>query len=410
MGRKLALGAGCSLCCLVVLWAVLTGAVVYIGRGQITSINRDWGQPLAREDGTEQTPANMATYEWWPGCDRKAKSEADFDECGKDCFDHELPFAVDKFNKEHDFKLIEGIPSRRHEGIEDASLTAWWLPVEDANAPVVVLFHGMSSSFNAMKVQVPAYYLRKMGISVLLPNLRSHGSSSNSTHGRISWALEYPYDVLGAWDYVVTDPDGKLGGERAPERVGLAGGSLGGLVSASAFGMEERIPGLWLNGAIFDPKIDLLGKAVGFLGPLAPLVYEPSWQLICASTGLHLRKELPHDHIMTSGASAQEGGLRKVAVVQSPDDSATPQSAHDGYVELFQSKASDRYELVLDWQPKGLCNGDIHVFESIKWPVEYQRHACEFWGQVFTNSTFECTETATPSSHQEVVQEEEEEE
>jgi len=239
----------------------------------------------------------------------------------------------------------------------------------------------MSSSFNAIKVQLPAYFLRSMGISVLLPNLRDHGSSSNTSHGRISWATEYPYDALGAWDYVVEDPDGDLGGERDPSKVGVAGGSLGGLVAASAFGLEERIPGLWLNGAIFDPKVDLMGKNVAkFLGPLAPVLYEPAWWVLETSLGMSLGDLRPGSTMPLAGKKA-----RPVAIIQSPQDSATPQSAVDGYKGVI-AESQGRYELKLEWHPEGYCNGDppgdIHVLESVKWPETYQAKACEFWSPI----------------------------
>lgn len=64
----------------------------------------------------------------------------------------------------------------------------------------------------------------------------------------------YVYDVLGAWDFVVADPDGKLGGPRSSDLVGVMGFSKGAFVSTTAFGMEGRIPGAWADGGPFTPE------------------------------------------------------------------------------------------------------------------------------------------------------------
>lgn len=233
----------------------------------------------------------------------------------------------------------------------------------------------MSSSFNGIKVQLPAFYLRSLGYSVLVPNMRDHGSSSNTSHGKISWAMEYPYDVLGAWDYVLSDPDGHLGGKRDPKIVGLQAGSMGGLASAAAFGMEERIAGLWLNGAVFDPR-DLIGNAVGFLGAAAPAIYKPAWAVMEASVGLKLREHVPVVEMPEAPKLK-----RPVALIQGKQDSAVPQSAVDGYKNLVDN-SNGRYELKEEWYPEGVCNKDIHVLEAVKWPQEYADKLCKFWNPI----------------------------
>lgn len=380
---KIAAGGCCSFCCLI--YVVAIAAISYIGKNSFTTINRGWGQPLYSKDGKETTPVNIATYEWWPGCDRGVKTAKDFDKCGGDCFDSKLPLAMEKFNKENKYELIEEIPSRKEDGVADAILTAWWLPSNakkhGKKTPVVILFHGMSSSFNAIKVQLPAYYLRKLGFSVLVPNLRTHGSSTNSSHGKISWSLEYPFDVLGVWDYVVKDPHGKLGGKRHPSEIGLAGCSMGGFAAASAMGIEEKIVGLWINGSPFDPRADVLGNVLKAVGPVAPLIYNPAWSIIKTTSGLDLDKNLPGRMMMQGPKSG-----RPIAIVQAPADSACGMAAPEGYKALIDG-SDGRYKLKLDWHPEGTCTtadgkSDIHGLEAIKWPEEYQQKLCEFWSPI----------------------------
>jgi len=368
------------------LYAILVVVLGIIGWKLFTAVHPDWGQPLYREDGIETTPKNIAEYEWWPGCDRGVKSATEFDKCGGDCFSADLPESMIAFNKKRDFKLVS-FSSRRADGIQDATLTAWWLPaVSDAGKkpPVVILVHGLSSSFNAIKVQLPAYYLRSLNFSVLLPNLRGHGSSSKTTHGLTSWGLEYPLDVLGAWDYVINDPDGALDGKHDPSEVGLMGGSLGGFSAANAFGMEERISGLWLNGAIFDPKDDYFGQVIGFLGPVAGAVYDPAWEIVESLSGLDLDKLLPKK---TMENASRLG--RPVAIIQSPQDGAVPGTARRSYKSLIE-KSEGRYVLKEEWYPNGLCNGDIHVFESVKYPREYLSRLCKFWSPILLKTERSC--------------------
>jgi alpha-beta hydrolase superfamily lysophospholipase len=59
-------------------------------------------------------------------------------------------------------------------------------------------------------------------------------------------------DLLGAWDYAVADPDGDLGSTSTAEKVGIMGVSMGGFIASTAFGMEPKVPGLWVDAAVFD--------------------------------------------------------------------------------------------------------------------------------------------------------------
>merc|ERR1740121_1690419 len=75
--------------------------------------------------------------------------------------------------------------------------------------------------------------------------------------GVLTWAASEAYDLLGAWDYVVADPDGKLGGSKSASEVAMLVFSLGGYIAQVAFGLEPDCPGLLVDGAVFDVYTEL---------------------------------------------------------------------------------------------------------------------------------------------------------
>ena len=66
------------------------------------------------------------------------------------------------------------IPSR-DAGIE---LAGWWLPAERADAPAVVVVHGLAACRRDHTVLLPAGMLRRNGMSVLIIDYRDHGDAT----------------------------------------------------------------------------------------------------------------------------------------------------------------------------------------------------------------------------------------
>mmetsp|Transcript_145476 Transcript_145476/g.405458 ORF Transcript_145476/g.405458 Transcript_145476/m.405458 type:complete len:454 (+) Transcript_145476:103-1464(+) len=359
------LGLGC-------IHAIVILALVIQGRRQLASLEFDPGHQAPCAGGALITPVNVSEYEWWPGCDGPVD---DFTNCGAACCDCNLVEAFRAYNSQINFTAIQFRSRRGGHGQEGVSLRAWWLPAEGdfGTAPVVVLQHGVSGSINDMHVQLAAFLIRSVGFSVLLPSLRGHDPlkcSQGQSSG--TWGLEdYPLDTLGAWDYVVSDPAGLLGGRRPPRSVGLMGLSLGGFVAATAFGLERRVPALWMDGAPWDP-LDLLATCNN-RGALAASFRRPACALVGLSAGLGSRRNTPWRTLPSGPASN-----RPVMVMHGQGDIVAPKSSAERYIELFtqqrgQYKVSARFDL------DGVCQEQSHNMLPWLHPMAYRSALCDFW-------------------------------
>ncbi len=123
----------------------------------------------------------------------------------------------------------------------DAKLAGWWIPAQAADAPAVVLVHGIYSCRREANVLVPAGMLHRAGFSVLLMDLRDHGDSEGDDR-RFSGGTEEHLDVLGAYDWLVAQ------GVPA-DRIGVVGMSIGSMTAIIAGGQEPRIRAVWADSA-----------------------------------------------------------------------------------------------------------------------------------------------------------------
>jgi len=217
---------------------------------------------------------------------------------------------------------------------------------------------------------------------VLLPSLRDHGYSGSSSHGVFSWGWDYPYDILGAWDYAKNDPDGVLGGLLPSDQVGVLGFSMGGFTALNAFGAEPEVPAVWADSPVFSVKDILLKelqKRVSFLGDLA---IEFAWSFANREVELH------HNHpagLLPQGPDKK----RKVYIVQNSDDKTVPTSQADKIISLLKEHPQ-KYQLSDYWLQPGSCNGDHHRILHLKYPSEYRDRLCLFWSDVFGLSQDRC--------------------
>jgi len=133
-----------------------------------------------------------------------------------------------------DYETVR-FPSRQP-GME---IAGWWVP-GDAGAPAVILVHGLAGCKNAIDILVPAGMLARNGFNVLMIDVRDVGDSGAEDGWTSAGNQEY-LDVLGAWDWLITEKG------FAPERIGLYGGSLGGATALYAFSHEPRVAALFLH-------------------------------------------------------------------------------------------------------------------------------------------------------------------
>ena len=86
----------------------------------------------------------------------------------------------------------------RNPQIPDAKLAGWWIPGDAADAPTVIMVHGIYSCRREANILVPAGMLHRAGFSVLLMDLRDHGDSEGDDRSGRSIAF-----VHGALDKVL---------------------------------------------------------------------------------------------------------------------------------------------------------------------------------------------------------------
>lgn len=194
-----------------------------------------------------------------------------------------------------------------------ARIDAWYLPAQPHQG-AVILVHGKDAcrgDGSKSPSLTLAARLRDVGMSVLLIDLRGHGSSSPA---RLSYGWHERHDVLGAVDFLR---------ERgyAPGRIGVLGVSLGAGTAVLAAAEEPAIGALVLDSA-FASFEQVLGRQFSRMARL------PGWFLpgtLAASRlllGVDLRRVQP-----VSCMPRLRG--RPVLVIHSQGDRLVP--ANDAY-------------------------------------------------------------------------------
>jgi uncharacterized protein len=135
-------------------------------------------------------------------------------------------------------------PSRE----DKLNISGWYVPaqgVDEAEAPAVILVHGLNDCKSSPFVLLPAGMLNRGGFNVLMIDLRDHGASQVED-GRFAGGTEEYRDVLGAWDWLVEEKG------IPPERIGLFGTSLGAITVMIATGEEPRVAATWEDSGFAD--------------------------------------------------------------------------------------------------------------------------------------------------------------
>eukprot|EP00929_Paragymnodinium_shiwhaense_P102427 TRINITY_DN65610_c0_g1_i1.p1 TRINITY_DN65610_c0_g1~~TRINITY_DN65610_c0_g1_i1.p1 ORF type:complete len:545 (-),score=126.73 TRINITY_DN65610_c0_g1_i1:386-2020(-) len=327
------------------------------------------------KDGFSITPAHIGEYLDWPYC-ASPEQRKDFHE----------------YTSAQPWRHVSFSSRKGKEGQKTVKLTSWWLPVESSDAARMVLVHGSNTNFNDYTVQVAAYYLRQMGISCLLVNLRDHGSSEESGHAKIGWGYDYHLDALGAWDYAVNDPDQKLGGRSKPEKVGMMGFGVGGYVTAVALGLEPRLPGAWIDSGVFDGKeiLDHL-LLLGVGSPMNGMMLDDAWSFANRAAGFNLALHSPARALASSAAKTKR---RPVGVTHGQEDPVVPPEHTDKLI-AFLEKHSELYEVKEKFLPDSDCKGNLHATTLVQFAKEYREKLEKFWKAVFPEEIVNTTPSAS---------------
>jgi dipeptidyl aminopeptidase/acylaminoacyl peptidase len=140
-------------------------------------------------------------------------------------------------------------PSRE----DHVTLKGWYMPaqgVAEADAPVVIVVHGLNDCKRSAFVLLPAGMLNKAGFNVLALDMRNHGDSQVINGRYAAGTVEYR-DVLGAWDWLVNQK------QFAPDKIGLYGMSLGAATVLDAMGAEPRVAATFEDSSFADINVAL---------------------------------------------------------------------------------------------------------------------------------------------------------
>mmetsp|Transcript_9586 Transcript_9586/g.21991 ORF Transcript_9586/g.21991 Transcript_9586/m.21991 type:complete len:451 (-) Transcript_9586:66-1418(-) len=376
----------CCCSCLCILVVILIGAYAHIIR-MLTNIALDNMLHMNREQTHQYCNSGLAmenlTYKiWWPGCG-EVSSSPDFQKCTSPCFDPKLLKRMNAFNKKNPGTRVS-YPSRVHDKLETIQLEGWWLPAANGSkktTPRIVVQHGFKANSNKFRTALAAYMLRTIGYDVLVNNFRDHCYSDDSDVDIYQWGQAYPYDLLGAWDYLTSDPDGLLGGSRPANKVGLMGFSKGAFTAINAFGLEGDVPAVWVDSPPFTPEVVFANGAqiemdkmgIGFLGPL---LIGPVWWIVtknALSHGVDLNSNLP-SKVLPQGPDK----TRPIFWVGNEEDTTVPLYEGRSLME-FVEKYPEKYSIRGRWEATGACNGDDHCVTHLHHFDKYLHELDKFW-------------------------------
>jgi hypothetical protein len=125
-------------------------------------------------------------------------------------------------------------------------LHAWWLPVDDAKAPVVLYLHGARWNLTGSVTRIDRW--KRLGFSVLAMDYRGFGKSSDVAPTE---ALAYE-DADAAWDYLAKLAPGR-------QRF-IVGHSLGGAIATELARRHPDAAGLVLE-ATFTSVRDMIAHS-----------------------------------------------------------------------------------------------------------------------------------------------------
>lgn len=330
------------------------------------------------------TPATFPRNSWYPGCGFTYKSISDDDDwsCLEPCLSPEHMLGMETYFTDHPSEIVP-YPSREHEDIDTITLRGWLYPQNTTSsrpAPRIVVQHGFTANSNQYRSQSWAYLLHSMGFTVLLNNLRDHGYSDNTTDELCSWGHAYPYDLLGAWDYMVNDPDNKMGGPVDPNDVGIVGYSMGAFLTSTAFGMEPKVPAVFIDSGPVRPEnafiypATLQAKGMG-LGPFSEILAKNAWSHIDSTAkaqGVDLEENIPAD-TLPKGPNTQ----RPVFWWHNVED--TTVSIKDGRTLLgIYEDYPEKYS-VTKQETDGKCHGVDHCVDLLPQFTEMSNRVCTFF-------------------------------
>ena len=247
-------------------------------------------------------------------------------------------------------------PSRQ----QGLNLAAWYIP-GDADAPVIILTHGLNGCKCSPRILTVAGMLHENGFNVLAYDMREHGES-DIEDGRAAIGNEEYQDLLGAWDWLVNEK------QFDPNRIGVFGESLGAGTTLIAFGQEPRLAAAFVDSPYSDlPQI--------INEELARNNY-PTWLSPAAifaarlAAGDNLVAFSPQDAINNDAG-------RPIFIVHGTNDERINVHHTQQLAELAKRTNAN----VTVWMPEGVG----HVMAEFAMPDEYEQRLVEFFKEALSN-------------------------
>jgi len=366
------------------------------GIDKFVTIHDEWNHAYCEN---ENNMTNLASRVYWPGCGNNFTKGS---RCGEPCFSASWLQEIIEFNEKQDPGQIVRYNNRPGKGeddkdIEMVELGGWLLPAAKSSnlghpRPRIVVQHGFTSNSNKMRQLAITVMYRQLGFDVLVNNFRDHCYSADSSTHITEWGHAYPYDLLGAVDYMRNDPDNKLGGSVEAGKVGIMGISMGAFTTVNAFGIDGEVPAAWADGPPATPKSVFADGArnyvvsMGLPLHIASMLVDTIWKNVedyALSKGVDLNEHLPAD-VLPTGPDTE----RPFTIVSNVQDTTVPIAEAMTITHVAQSFPK-KYQTQM-WQADGTCNEANHCVDHITHWDEYKARSCLFWYKVFGIDTKDC--------------------
>ena len=221
--------------------------------------------------------------------------------------------------------------------------------------PTVILVHGLGGCRRSPSILLAAGMLHRNGFNTLLIDLRDQGDLQIED-GRYSAGTKEYRDVLGGWDWLVSDQG------IAPEQIGLFGTSLGAATALIAMGEEPRVAATWEDSSYAD-------LTVGARAELA----RNGYPTFLADSAVWIGKLISGDDLGSLsplGAIAKLNG-RPIYITHGADDTRlSVQYAYD-LADAIRAQGGS----VEPW----IVPGADHVRAIFLQPQEYERRLAAFF-------------------------------
>lgn len=305
---------------LLLLLAAYLG-ISYVVYDKLTRVTAGGGENAGN------TPASFAmTYEEWPGFDVK-------------------PFFMP------DFETVR-IPSRQP-GIE----LAGWYVAGKPDAPAIVVTHGINGCKCDPNVLTVAGMLHRNGFNVLLYDLRNHGQS-DIDNGRTAVGNKEYLDVLGAWDWLITEK------HFAADQIGLYAESLGAGTTLIAFSEEPRVAAAFVDSPYADLK-QIMDEELSRNG----------YPTILAGGSIFMAKVIAGDDLLAHSpqAAIRNDAGRPIYIVHGTGD----QRINVHHTRDLEDLAAETGANVTVWMPDGIR----HVAAEFDLTQQYEQRLVAFFNQ-----------------------------